>query len=822
MRYGRYFSGADTLANEGATISHQKLQRRKCADDNGYVRSGTTLLSLVFSLCVASFAARISSAQTAAPPTKSEVIKANQLNAPGLDEKVEALLEKMTLEEKIGQLVQYSAGQATGPTSGRTDDRDMVRKGQVGSLFNVTSARETNALQRIAVENSRLHIPLIFGLDVIHGFRTTFPINLGLAATWEPELVEKASRIAAQEASAAGVRWAFSPMVDIARDARWGRISEGAGEDPYLGAAMARAYVRGYQGQRLDAADSIVACAKHYVGYGAAEAGREYNSTEISEHTLRQFYLPPFHAAEEAGAATFMSGFNALNGIPVTANPFTLKQVLRKEWGFRGFVVSDWNSVGELQAHGIGNDGATAARKAFQAGVDMDMVSNAYHRNLQQLVESGQIARRDIDEAVRNVLRVKYAMGLFDHPYTDESKESSAMLRPESVAIAKQAATGSLVLLRNEVVSGSPILPLSAKLSSLALIGPLGDDAGNMIGSWGALGRAADAVTLRRALTEKLGDVNLHYSKGAGILDGSDGDIAAAVATAQNCDVAILALGENAPTMTGEAASRSKLGLPGRQEELLEKVVATGKPVVLILFSGRPLTLPWAFEHVPAVFAAWFPGVEAGYAITDVLFGAAAPTGHLPLSWPRDVGQEPLYYNALNTGRPMADPEHPPEKGETKYLSRYIDEPDTPQFPFGYGLTYTSFSYGATQTSAKQLSLAALQNAPRDSSRGSTVLSVSAEITNRGARAGETLAQLYVRLEGTSVAMPVRMLKGFQKIALAPGESRTVAFEVSADTFAFWGAENKFGVEPAHVTVWIAPDSADGQSTTLEITGAAR
>jgi len=822
LRYGRYFSGADTLANEGATISQQKLQRRKCADDNGYVRSGTTLLSLVFSLCVASFAARISAAQTAAPPTKSEVIKANQLNAPGLDEKVEALLEKMTLEEKIGQLVQYSAGQATGPTSGRTDDRDMVRKGQVGSLFNVTSARETNALQRIAVENSRLHIPLIFGLDVIHGFRTTFPINLGLAATWEPELVEKASRIAAQEASAAGVRWAFSPMVDIARDARWGRISEGAGEDPYLGAAMARAYVRGYQGQRLDAADSIVACAKHYVGYGAAEAGREYNSTEISEHTLRQFYLPPFHAAEEAGAATFMSGFNALNGIPVTANPFTLKQVLRKEWGFRGFVVSDWNSVGELQAHGIGNDGATAARKAFQAGVDMDMVSNAYHRNLQQLVESGQIAQRDIDEAVRNVLRVKYAMGLFDHPYTDESKESSAMLRPESVAIAKQAATGSLVLLRNEVVSGSPILPLSAKLSSLALIGPLGDDAGNMIGSWGALGRAADAVTLRRALTEKLGDVNLHYSKGAGILDGSDGDIAAAVATAQNCDVAILALGENAPTMTGEAASRSKLGLPGRQEELLEKVVATGKPVVLILFSGRPLTLPWAFEHVPAVFAAWFPGVEAGYAITDVLFGAAAPTGHLPLSWPRDVGQEPLYYNALNTGRPMADPEHPPEKGETKYLSRYIDEPDTPQFPFGYGLTYTSFSYGATQTSAKQLSLAALQNAPRDSSRGSTVLSVSAEITNRGARAGETLAQLYVRLEGTSVAMPVRMLKGFQKIALAPGESRTVAFEVSADTFAFWGAENKFGVEPAHVTVWIAPDSADGQSTTLEITGAAR
>ena len=818
MYHRRTVSGADTLSYEGAIISHTIIQRRKNADDTGCARGGSFLLSLIFFLTVAAFATQISRAQTAPAQIKSDVAKANPLNAPGLDEKVEALLQKMTLEEKIGQLVQYSAGQATGPTSGRTDDRDMVRKGQVGSLFNVTGARETNALQRIAVENSRLHIPLIFGLDVIHGYRTTFPIPLGLAATWEPEVVEKAARVAGLEASASGVRWAFSPMVDIARDARWGRISEGAGEDPYLGAAMARAFVRGYQGERLDAADSVVACPKHYVGYGASEAGREYNSTEISEHTLRQFYLPPFHAAEEAGAATFMSGFNALNAIPTTANPFTLKQVLRKEWGFRGFVVSDWNSVGELQAHGIANDGAAAARKALLAGVDMDMVSNSYHRNLQQLVESGQIAQRDIDEAARNVLRVKFAMGLFERPYTDESKESSAMLRPESVAIAKIAAMHSLVLLRNEAVSGSPILPLSAKVSSVALIGPLGDDAGNMIGSWGALGRAADAVTLRRALTEKLGDANVHYAKGAGILDGTDNDIAAAVKAAQNSDVAIVALGENAPTMTGEAASRAFLGLPGRQQELLEKVVATGKPVVLILFSGRPLTLPWAFEHVPAVFAAWFPGVQAGYAIADVLFGAAAPTGHLPLSWPRDVGQEPLYYNELNTGRPMDDPEHPAEKGEMKYISRYIDEPNSPQFPFGYGLTYTTFSYGATQSSAKQLTRAALQGALADPSRHSAVLSVSAEITNRGTRAGETLAQLYVRLEGTSVAMPVRMLEGFQKVTIVPGESRKVTFEVGAEVFAFWGAENKFGVEPAHVTVWIAPDSTAGESTTLEIT----
>jgi beta-glucosidase len=415
-------------------------------------------------------------------------------------------------------------------------------------------------------------------------------------------------------------------------------------------------------------------------------------------------------------------------------------------------------------------------------------------------------------------------MGLFDHPYTDENRESSAILRPESVATAKQAATRSLVLLRNQAVSGSPILPLSTKISSLALIGPLGDDAGNMIGSWGAQGRGADAVSLRRALAGKLGDSNVHYAQGTGFLNGSDSDIAAAVKAAQSSDVALLALGEDAPTMTGEAASRTWLGLPGRQQELLEKVVGTGKPVVLILFSGRPLTLPWAFEHVPAVLAAWFPGVQAGNAVADVLFGAAAPTGHLPLSWPRSVGQEPLYYNALNTGRPEADPDHPAEKGEKKFLSRYIDEPNSPQYPFGYGLTYTRFDYGSTQVSAKQLPIAGLQSALADAahqspvrSAGAPVLSVSAEIRNSGARPGETLAQLYIRLDGTSIAMPVRMLKGFQKVALAAGESRKVTFDLGPDTFAFWGAENKFGVEPAHVTVWIAPDSAAGESAALEI-----
>jgi beta-glucosidase len=802
-----------------------KLRAASPRNVNPYGRFFAPLTFTVFAMLCFFLGLPIVLAQTAqAPAVAKTSTKAsaktsqNQLGSLAIESKVNALFAKMTLEEKIGQLVQYSAGAATGPTSGRTDDKDMIRKGQVGSLFNVTGARATNELQHIAVDESRLHIPLIFGLDVIHGFRTTFPLNLGLAATWDPDLVQKTARIAAQEASASGVRWTFSPMVDIARDARWGRMSEGAGEDPFLGSAMARAYVRGYQGEHLDSPDSIVACAKHYVGYGAAEGGRDYNSTEISEHTLRQYYLPPFQAAAEAGSGTFMSAFNSLNGIPASANPFTIKQILKKEWGFQGFVVSDWTSVSEVMAHGVAIDGATAARKAFLAGVDMDMQSNLYHQNMLKLVQSGKVPQARIDDAVRRILRVKFVMGLFDHPYVDESKESGAFLRPESVAVAKTAGTRSIVLLRNESVNGAPLLPLSAKTSSVALIGPLADDAGNMIGSWGALGRGEDAVTLRRALSQKLGDSRIHYAKGGNFLDASDSDISAAVSAAQSSDVALLALGEDAPSMTGEAASRAWIGLPGRQQELLEKVAATGKPVVLILFSGRPLALPWAFEHVPAVLAAWYPGVQAGNALADLLLGDAAPTGHLPLSWPRSAGQEPMYYNALNTGRPAADPDHPAEKGENKYVSRYLDEKNAPQYPFGFGLTYTTFRYGATAVNAKELPQSALRRSLAAGKQGGKVISASADITNTGTRAGETMAQLYVRLDGTSIAMPVRMLKGFQSITLAPGESRKVTFDVSAETFAFWGAENTFGVEPARVTLWVAPSSAEGEPTTLNIT----
>jgi len=767
-------------------------------------------------------------AQTKSPAVASRSAAVRpSLSDPASEKKLDALLQKMTLEEKVGQLVQYSAGQPTGPGTGRTDYDDMIRKGEVGALFNITTARQVNAYQHIAVEQSRLHIPLLFGLDVIHGFRTEFPIPLGLASSWDPTLIEQTARVAARETSASGIRWTFSPMVDIARDARWGRMTEGSGEDPFLGAAIARAYVRGYQGARLDAPDSIAACPKHFVGYGAAEGGRDYNSVEISEHTLRQLYLPPFHAAIESGAATLMSAFNSLNAVPSTANPFTLKQILKGEWGFQGIVDSDYTSVAELIAHGIANDGATAARKAFLAGVDMDMVSSLYHENLAQLVRSGQVPEAALDESVRRVLRVKFALGLFERPYADEAKEASAMLRPESLSLARIAAERSFVMLKNAAFSsGTSVLPISNDVKRIALIGPLADDSNDMLGSWAGQGRAEDVITLRTALTQRLGADRVHYAKGTEIIGGSDEQLAEAVKTAQESDVVILALGENAPEMNGEAASRAHLGLPGHQEQLLEKIVATGKPVVLLLFSGRPLTFPWAFEHVPAVMAGWFPGIQAGPALVRTLFGEVSPSGKLPVSWPRSVGQEPLYYDALNTGRPAGsiDLTRPPKNSDEKYVSRYIDEQNTPQFPFGYGLTYTTFRYGATQTSspfskvAPELSAKTLNaQLGANDSQPNRALIVSAEITNTGTRAGEETVQCYVRLQGTSVALPVRALSGFQRIFLAPGEKKEVTFELGPEAFAFWNDQNKFVVEPARLTVWMSPDSAHGEGRTLEI-----
>jgi beta-glucosidase len=748
-------------------------------------------------------------------------LSAPALSEPGIEKKIDELLHKMTLEEKVGQLVQYSAGQPTGPGTGRTDYDDMIRRGEIGALFNITTARQVNAFQHTAVEQSRLHIPLLFGLDVIHGFRTEFPIPLALSSSWNPDLIQQTARVAAQEASASGIRWTFSPMVDIARDARWGRMTEGAGEDPYLGSMIARAYVRGYQGTRLDAPDSIAACAKHFVGYGASEGGRDYNSTEISEHTLRQFYLPPFHAAVEEGAATIMSAFNSLNAVPASANPFTLTQILRREWGFQGIVDSDYTSLGELINHGIANDGASAARKAFLAGVDMDMVSSLYHDHMAQLVKSGEVPEAAVDEAVRRILRVKFALGLFEHPYADEAKEAGAMLQKDSVLLARTAAEQSFVLLKNAAVGSSPLLPLAVITKNIALIGPLANDKGNMLGSWAGLGRPQDVITLRTALNERIGAQNVHYAKGADFLGGTDDQLSEAVKVAEQSDIAILALGENAPEMTGEAGSRAFLGLPGRQEELLEKIVGVGKPVVLLIFSGRPLTLPWAFQHMPAVMAAWFPGIQAGPALVRTLFGDANPSGRLTVSWPRSVGQEPVYYNALSTGRPAGkiDLTRPPRNIQEKYVSRYIDEQNSPQFPFGFGLSYTNFSYGNLRIDKTTISAASLnEDLQSREPKQSAALSVSADIGNTGTRPGVETVQCYLRLQGTSTAQPVRALSKFQRVALAPGETKRVTFLLGPSAFAIWNDQQKFAAEPAKVTVWIAPDSSQGVQATLEIT----
>jgi beta-glucosidase len=771
--------------------------------------SSSTISSLYVLLCtVACFSSL--SAQATAPSAGNAAVA-----DPKFDARIESLLKSMTLDEKIGQLVQYSAGQATGPGTGRTDYKDMIARGQIGSLFNVIETPLLNDYQRIAVEKSRLHIPILFGLDVIHGFRTEFPIPLGMASTWDPSLVEKASRVAASEASAIGIRWTFSPMVDIARDARWGRMAEGAGEDPYLGSAMAAAYVRGYQGAHLDAPDTMAACVKHFVGYGAAEGGRDYNSTEISEHTLREFYLPPFHAAVDAGSTTLMSAFNSLNAIPSSANPFTLTQILRKEWGFQGMTVSDWSSIGELVPHGIAADEATAARKAILAGVDMDMTSSLYHDQMAQLVHSGAVPESTIDASVRHVLRVKLALGLFEHPYVDEDRAQHAFFLPESLDLAQTIAARSFVLLKNAPMpAGKPLLPLSNDIKTVAIIGPLADNPSDPEGTLNA--PKSGVLSFPAEMARRLGESNVIRSKGVGILQGTDEEIAAATAAARRADLVIMTLGE-APDMSGEAASRAHLGLPGRQQELLESIVSTGKPVVLILFSGRPLTVPWAFEHVLSVLAAWLPGTETGPALAKTLFGEFNPSGHLVVSWPRSVGQEPLYYNALSTGRPPnnIDLTRSPHDTESRYVSRYIDEQNTPQFPFGYGESYTTFGFSPTTISKTQLSAADLNRNLNSEATGT--LTAEATVSNTGSLAGEELVQLYVRLQGTSTAQPVRALKGFQRIALAPGETKKVLFNLKPDAFAIWSDHNQYAVEPAKVTVWISPDSASGSETKLEI-----
>lgn len=744
-----------------------------------------------------------------------------QLADKALNKKVDALLAKMTLEEKVGQLVQFSAGEATGPSSGRQSDNAMIAAGQVGAFLNVADAKQANALQRIAVEKSRLHIPLMFGFDVIHGYKTIFPVPLGMAATFDPGLVEASARMAATEASADGIRWVFSPMVDIARDARWGRIVEGSGESPYLGAAMARAYVRGYQGTSLSNPDSVAACVKHFAAYGAAIAGRDYNAVDMSDLTLRQVYLPPYHAAIDAGAAAVMSSFNSLNGVPATADAYTLTQILRKEWNFDGFVVSDWGAIGELMAHGVALNSAVAAQKAVLAGLDMDMESGVYHSRLLNLIQTNAVPEAVLDEAVRRVLRVKFALGLFDRPYVNEAA-AAYTATPEKRAHARKAAEESIVLLQNRAQQGQPpLLPIASRVKTIALIGPMADSQSEMFGSWAGNGNPADVITLRTALEQRMQHLGgrLLYAEGTKILTTSTEGFAGAEQAAEQADVTILALGEDGPTMTGEAASRAHLDLPGNQEQLLETIAATGKPVILVLFSGRPLVLDWAASHVPAILEAWYPGVEAGPALVDLLFGDANPSGKLPVSFPRAVGQEPLYLSQLPTGRPAdgVDLTHPPANSEEKYVSRYIDVPNSPLYPFGYGLSYTRFSYSPVKFSISSIAIDQLTSASGVGTQGSPVLA-SVTVRNTGPVAGTEVAQLYLRIRGASVEEPVRVLKGFERVTLQPGESKQLQFALGFHELSFINAKSQRVVEPAEYTVYIGGNSEAGQSAQFNVT----
>ena len=700
---------------------------------------------------------------------------------PNVEQKIDALLARMTLEEKLGQLQQLD-GEANG--NYRPEHRDLVRKGLLGSTLNVRGVQRTNELQRIAIEESRLKIPVLFGFDVIHGYRTIFPVPLAEASSWDTSAAERSASIAAAEARAAGVHWTFAPMVDIARDARWGRIVEGAGEDPYLGAAMARARVRGFQGRDYSAVDKVMACAKHWVAYGAAEAGRDYNTTDMSERTLRETYFPPFKAAVDEGVGTFMSAFNDLNGVPASANPFTLTKVLRSEWKFDGFVVSDYTAVLELLQHGLAANEADAAQLSLNAGVDMEMVSRLYNQHGAELLRNGKISQATIDEAVRRILRMKFRLGLFDRPYADDARERSIILSAANVSAAREIAGRSIVLLKND----RETLPLAKNLKSIAVIGPLADNQVDMLGSWTGDGNAADVVTLLTGIKSKVSPATkVSYARGCEIAGDSTQGFDEAVRVARDADVVVVAVGESAG-MSGEASSRSSLDLPGRQLELVKALQATGKPVVVVLMNGRPLTINWMAENSPAILETWFAGTQAGNAISDVLFGDVNPGGKLPVTFPRSVGQEPLYYNHLNTGRPP--------DANNKYTSKYLDVPWTPLYPFGFGLSYTQFRLSNLRLSAPRI-------------RADGRITIAVDLENVGPRAGDEVVQLYIRDVAASVTRPVRELKGFQRLTLRAGEKRRLEFMLGPEQLGFYDREMHWVVEPGEFKVMVGNSSAD-------------
>lgn len=709
-------------------------------------------------------------------------------------EKADSILSLMTLEEKIGQMTLFTSDwDVTGPTM-RENYREDIVSGRTGAIFNAHTAAYNHELQRLAVEETRLGIPLIFGYDVIHGYKTIFPIPLGEAASWDLDAIELSARIAAEEASAAGLHWTFAPMVDIARDPRWGRISEGAGEDVYLGNRVAAARVKGFQGDDLGKPNTVVACAKHFAAYGAAQAGRDYHTVDISDRVLRETYLPPFHAAIEAGVRTFMTSFNELDGIPASGSRYLLTEILRDEWGFDGFVVTDYTSIEEMVDHGVVHDFKEAGELALNAGVDMDMQSAIFYKYLEASLEEGKVTMAEIDQAVRRVLEVKFELGLFENPYRYGSpeKEKTLILSEPHLDAARDVARKSLVLLKNE----NRVLPLAKDLRSIAVIGPLADSKQDMLGNWHAAGNADDCVTLIEGIRAQAGaGTRILHAKGCEASGDDLSGFAEAIQLAKDADVIVVAMGENG-WMSGEAASRSEIGLPGVQLELAKSLAALNKPLVVVLMNGRPLAIPWVAENAPAILETWFAGTQGGHAIADVLFGDYNPSGKLPVTFPRKLGQVPIYYGMKNTGRPM-DP-------NDKYTTKYLDVANTPQFPFGHGLSYTEFSYGPVRADKEVFGM-------QDEIR------VSTRLTNAGQMDGTEVVQLYVRDLVGSVTRPVKELKGFKKVFLKAGESKDVEFTLTRDDLAFYTADMNWEAEPGEFEIWIGGSSATENSTRVRL-----
>ncbi len=710
---------------------------------------------------------------------------------PSKDQFINDLLAKMTLEEKVGQMSLFTSDwDVTGPSL-RPQYKEDIKAGKVGAVFNAYTAKYTRELQQIAVENTRLKIPLLFGYDVIHGHQTIFPISLAESCSWDLAEIENGARVAGEEAAAQGLHWTFAPMVDIARDPRWGRISEGAGEDTYLGSLIGAARVKGFQGESLKSPNTIAACAKHFAAYGAAQAGRDYHTVDMSIQTLYNTYLPPFKACVDAGVASFMTSFNELNGIPATANSFLLKDILRKDWKYNGMVVTDYTSINEMVAHGFSKDERQAGMQAATAGVDMDMQGAVYMNHLKSLVDKGNVPQAAIDQAVRNILALKYDLGLFEDPYrySDEKREKMIVLSQANLEAARRMARKSIVLLKNK----NNALPLRSN-QKVALIGPFGNEKRSLIGSWSAAGDWTKSIPVLAAMQEKAPN-NILYAKGCNINDDSLQYIESALQTARSADVVVLALGENWD-MTGEAASRSSLGLPGVQQQLFEQIQALGKPVVVVLMNGRPLCIPELDQKADAILETWYLGTMAGPAITDVLYGDYNPSGRLTTTFPRSEGQIPVHYDMKNTGRPF--------DANNKYTSKYLDSPNEPLYPFGYGLSYTDFTYSKPFLNKKKMK------------RGEK-LNLTLTITNAGKRAGEETVQLYLRDLVGSSTRPLKQLKAYQKVNLQPGESKTITFFIDESMLSFFNYDLQYGAETGEFDVMVGPNSSNVQSIRFEL-----